>query len=79
MLLNIKSISASASAICFFAIAIIGCINDLLPLTCCKRAVIGAVITYTISIFIVRAVNWIILDAMADSQVNKQGNNADAS
>jgi hypothetical protein len=77
MPLNVRSIAVSTSVICFFAVGLIGWCTGLMPFTCCKRALTGAVVAYIAGTLIVRAVNAILTDAMVESQLRKLGEKAD--
>ncbi len=79
MPLNARSISLNVAVICFFGIAVTGWISDLSPFTCCKRAMIAATVAYTAAVLAVKAINTILISAMAESQVNQQkGENSDS-
>lgn len=72
MLLNVRSISVVASVITFFAISIIGLCSNLSPLTCCKRSLIAAVISYIVMMFAVKLINVILTNAVIDIQTKRQ-------
>lgn len=72
---NVKSISITFSVLCFFATATIASINNVSPMTCCKRSVIAAVIAYAATACIVKIVNSIIINAIVKSQMDKQQEN----
>ncbi|MCK5225764.1 MAG: hypothetical protein KAQ89_03515 [Planctomycetes bacterium] len=72
MPLQNRAISGSIAVMCFFAVAIIGWLNQISPFTCCKRAVTAAIIAYAISTLAVKAVNYILIDAMINNQMNQQ-------
>ena len=72
MLLNVRSISLSAAVVCFFAVSLIGVISSISPFTCCKRALIAAIVIYVITTLAVKAVNAILLYAIINNQVNQQ-------
>lgn len=55
----------------FFALGIVGCVVNLAPYTCCKRAMLGAVATYLVASLAMRAVDAIVTGAMIASQVDK--------
>ena len=79
MLLQIRPIAVSAAVLCFFAIGIVGSLGGLSPCTCCKRAVLGAVVIYVVAAAAVRAINAILTQAMIASQIRKEapGDNKD--
>ena len=72
MPLDARSISVSVAVICFFAIAVVGWISDISMFTCCKRAIIAAIITYVVTVLAVKTINTILIDAMVKNQMNKQ-------
>jgi len=76
MPLNVRSIAVSAAVSCFFAVGLIGWCTGLMPFTCCKRALAGAVVVYVAVALVVRAVNAILTDAMIESQLRKLGEKA---
>ncbi len=72
MPLHVRSISVSAAVICFFGIAVIGWISGLSPFTCCKRALIAAIVAYAAAVLAVKAINAILMSAIIKSQMNRQ-------
>ncbi len=72
MLLHIKSVAISIAVTCFFGVSLIGWISGLSPFTCCKRALVGAVLAYIAGTWAVRGVNAILLSAMVTNEMNKQ-------
>jgi hypothetical protein len=70
MPLNARHIAVSIAVIGFFTLSFVGWFSDLSPCTCCKRAVIGAVVTYTAASLIVKAINAILVSAMITSRSN---------
>lgn len=72
MLLHTRLISVSSAVVCFFVVSLIGWINGFSPFTCCKRALIGAIITYAAAALAVKAINAILLNAMVNSQMKQQ-------
>lgn len=75
-MLQIRPIAVSCAVLCFFAIGIVGSLGGLAPYTCCKRAVIGAALTYLVAGTAVRAVNAILTQAMIADRIRK-GNAGD--
>jgi len=71
MVLQPRPIAFSLAVIGFFALSIVGTIVGLAPDTCCKRALVGAVVAYVATSAAVRAINSILTQAMIASQVNK--------
>ncbi|MBN1359544.1 MAG: hypothetical protein JW993_03080 [Sedimentisphaerales bacterium] len=73
MLLNRRSIGFTAAVVGFFAVSIVGAIEGLAPYTCSKRALIGAVISYSVASAATRAIDAILTRAMIASQIDKEG------
>jgi hypothetical protein len=73
-MLHVRSIAVSSAVVCMFAVAIVGSISGLSPWACCERALMGAVIIYFAAGAGVRAINAILIQAIVDSQVNKERN-----
>ncbi len=71
MPLNVRSGAISFAVLVFFIIAVTGWFGGLMPLTCCKRAVAGAVIAYFIGAYAVKIINAVLINAMIESQVEK--------
>jgi hypothetical protein len=72
MPLHIKSVAVSIAVTCFFGVSLIGWISGLSPFTCCKRALVGAVLAYIAGAWAARGVNAILISAMVANQMNKQ-------
>ncbi len=72
MPLHVRSVAVSIAVTCFFGVSIIGWISGLSPFTCCKRAFIGGVIAYIAGIWVVKAVNAILISAMVTNQMSQQ-------
>ena len=72
MLLHDRSIAINIAVICFFALSIIGWLSGLSTFVCCKRALIGAVITYIAGGWAVKAINAILIHAIIENQMNQQ-------
>lgn len=72
MPLHIKSVAVSIAVTCFFGVSLIGWISGLSPFTCCKRAIVGAVLAYIAGAWAVRGVNAILLSAIVTDQMNEQ-------
>ena len=78
MPLDVRSISTNAAVASFFLIAIIGWTSKLSSVTCCKRAVIAAIVVYVVATIIVKAINAILLSAMVTKMLKaEQENNSD--
>ncbi|MBN1505458.1 MAG: hypothetical protein JW955_01360 [Sedimentisphaerales bacterium] len=71
-MLHARSIAVSSAVICIFAVAIIGSIGGLSPWSCCERALLAAVVVYLAAGVAVRAINTILIQAIADRQVGKE-------
>ena len=72
MIINTKTCSIQIAVAAFFCVACMGAISGLSPWTCSKRALISAFIIYGMSGCALRVINWIILNALVKSQMNKQ-------
>jgi hypothetical protein len=75
-MLQIRPMAVSCAVLCFFAIGIVGSLGGLSPGTCCKRAVLGAALTYLVAGAAARAVNAILTQAMIADRIRK-GNSGD--
>jgi hypothetical protein len=71
-LLHVRSIAVSSSVVCIFVVAIVGSISGLSPWSCCERALLAAMIIYFAAGAAVRAINAILVQAIVDSQINKE-------
>ena len=72
MIINPKTCSIQLAVIAFFVMACVGGLCRLSPFTCCKRALMSALITYVLCRCVVKILNNIILSALVRSQMNKQ-------
>ena len=72
MPLHVKSIAVSIAVICFFGLSLIGWFSGLSPFTCCKRALVGAVLAYIAGAWAVKAINAILIGAMITNQMKRQ-------
>ena len=72
MLFDVRSIAVSVAVICFFVMSLIGWGSGLVPFVCCKRALIGAVLVYLGASWAVRAINIILVNAIAADQADRQ-------
>jgi len=72
MIINSKTCSVQLAVIAFFVMACVGSLWGLSPLTCCKRALISALIIYGLCLCVVKILNKIILSALVRSQMSKQ-------
>ena len=57
MVIQTRPIAFSVAVIGFFTLSIIGTVGGLSPDTCCKRALMGAVIIYIAASAAVRAID----------------------
>ena len=64
--------SVSIAVVCFFGLSLIGWISGLSPFTCCKRALVGALLAYIAVTWAVKAINAILISAMITNQMNRQ-------
>ena len=76
MPLHVRSIAVSSAVMCFFGLSFISWFSGLSPFTCCRRALLGAIVAYVAAILAVRAINTILTNAMITSQMNKQKDKA---
>ncbi len=65
MPLNVRSIAVGIAVMCFFLLSFISWLSSLSSFACCKRAVIGAAVAYVVAALAVKAVNAILINAMA--------------
>lgn len=72
MPLHVRSVAVSIAVTCFFGVSIVGWISGLSLFTCCKRALVGGVIAYIAGIWLVKAVNAILISAMVTNQMSQQ-------
>jgi type III secretory pathway component EscU len=72
MLIHVRPIAISMAVISFFALSFVGLFNGLAPLTCCKRAFIGAALAYLATALAVNVVNAILTSAIIDRHIDRQ-------
>jgi nucleoside permease NupC len=79
MPLQIRPMAVSTAVLCFFVLGIVGSLGGLSPYTCCRRALLGAAISYLVTALAMRAINAILTRAMIADQVRKEnlGDNQD--
>ena len=75
MPLNIRPIAVSIAVTCFFGVSLIASISGHSPFVCCKRALVGGVLAYFAASWAVKAVNAILISAMATIEMNQQEEN----
>jgi hypothetical protein len=78
-MLHVRSIAVSAAVACFFAVGVIGSASGLSPWPCCERALLAAAAIYVLAGALVRAINAVLIQAIVDSQVNKERTGEDQS
>jgi hypothetical protein len=71
MLIHVRPIAATLAVIAFFGLNFVCMFYGLSPLTCCKRAFIGAVLIYLATAVTVNIVNAVLTRAIIESHVNK--------
>ncbi len=71
-MLHVRSIAVSSAVVCMFIVAIVGSMSGLSPWACCERALLAAVIIYFAAGAAVRAINAILIQAIVDSELNKE-------
>ena len=76
MPLHIKSVAVSIAVTCFFGVSLIGWISGLSPFTCCKRALIGAALSYIAASLAVKIINSVLTNAMIMSRMSHADHHA---
>ena len=69
MPLQPRTISIRIAVLCLFTVSFIGWFSGLAPMTCCKKALIGAFAAYLITGIIVNILNQILISAFVQSKV----------
>ncbi len=72
MPLNTRSVAVTMAVICFFGVGFIAWFSGLSPFTCCRRAVIAAMSGGVAGALTVKAVNAILISAMANNRMKQQ-------
>lgn len=72
MLIHARPIAISLAVISFFGLSFVGLFNGLAPLTCCKRAFIGAALVYIATALAVSIINAILTSAIIDGHINRR-------
>ncbi len=75
MPLHERVIAMKIAVAAFFIIAAVAGVVGIEPLTCCKRAVLGAVIVYVMANVTVKIVNAVLINAMIKKQMEKEKEN----
>ncbi len=73
---EIRQVAVRIAVLMFFIIAFLGFSKGVAPIECCKRAIIGSIIIYLVTVYAVKAVNFIILSAVQSKQSSKKVNDA---
>lgn len=71
MPLEVRKISINIAVIFFFSLSIVMLLSGLPLYTCCKRAIIGAILVYIAAGISVRLINMILIDAMVTKQMEQ--------
>ncbi|MBN2588252.1 MAG: hypothetical protein JXA96_00185 [Sedimentisphaerales bacterium] len=71
--MDVRKVSINIAVIFFFSLSIVTLISGLSPFTCCKRAIIGAVIVYIAASIAVRLINLVLIDAMVSKKMEQFG------
>jgi hypothetical protein len=72
MLIHVRPIAVALAVITFFGLSFVGLFTGLAPLTCCKRAFIGAALAYLATALTVHIVNAVLTSAIIDSHANRR-------
>lgn len=72
MPLPVRPTAITFAVLFFFGLSIIGSISGLSPFTCCKRAFVGAALAYITAGWSVKAINFILINAMIANQIDKE-------
>jgi len=76
MPLHARSIAVSIAVICFFGLSFVGWTSGLSPFTCCKRALIGALLSYIAASLAVKVINAVLTNAMIMSRMSHRDHQA---
>ncbi len=72
MPLQTRPAAVKMSVFVFFLVAIIGQYYGISSIYCCKRALLAAVAAYIVTTLFIKAVNFVLLNAMIDKEFDKQ-------
>ena len=72
MLIHARPIAISLAVISFFGLSFVGLFNGFTPLTCCKRAFLGAALVYIATALAVNIINAILTSAIIDGHINRR-------
>ena len=71
MLLPIRPIAMRCAVYFFFAVAILGTLSGIPPVTCSKRAMLGAIAVYLAASLLLKAVSVILTSAVVESYIEE--------
>jgi len=72
MPIHVRPKAISAAVAVFFGLSIVGMCMNQSPCTCCKKALIGAVLAYIAMSIAVNLINAIIKHAIIESHANRK-------
>jgi len=72
MILQVRQIAVSVAVLFFFAVSIVGWISGLGPFSCCKRALVGALLGYVAATQTVKVINAILVNALMNNEVDRK-------
>ena len=71
MPLDVRKVSVNFAVIFFFSLSVVMILSGLPLFTCCKRAIMGAVVVYIVAGIGVKLINLILIDAMMTQQLEQ--------
>ena len=71
MPINVRSLAVKIATVWFFVTAIIGWVNQLSPVTCCRKAFVGSMAVFMVSVVAGRIINIIMFEAIVSQQEKK--------
>jgi hypothetical protein len=72
MLIHARPIAICLAVTAFFGLSFVGWFYGLTPLTCCKRAFLGAALVYIAAALAVNIINAVLTSAIIDSNINRR-------
>lgn len=75
MPINHRSFALSIAVTWFFINAFIGWVQNVEPLTCGRKAMVGGILVYIVCSIAVKIINKIIIDAVVSHHVDPQEGN----
>jgi len=72
MPLQTRPAAIKMSVLAFFLVAIIGQCYGVSSFYCCKRAMLAAIAAYVVTTLFIKVINFVLLNAMIDKEVDKQ-------